>query len=69
VVKKVAKVEMIFLQQWRRVGVGRSGESELRRSCGFNASILARDGGRWDKVLPEDEAETTSSSCLNGKEA
>jgi hypothetical protein len=37
--------------------------------CGFNASILNQDGRRWDEALPENEANATSSSCLNGKKA
>jgi hypothetical protein len=49
--------------------VGRSEEGSVWRWCGFNASVLARDGRRRDKALPEDEAEAGSLSWLNGKEA
>jgi hypothetical protein len=51
------------------VGVGQFGEGSLRRWYGFNASVSTREGGRRDEALPEDEAETASSSWLNGKEA
>jgi hypothetical protein len=51
------------------VGVGRSGEGGRRWWCGFNASVLTRDGRRWDELLSEDEVEAASSSWLNGKEA
>jgi hypothetical protein len=44
-------------------------DGSLQRCCGFNASISAREGRQWDETLSEDEAESTSSSCLNGKEA
>jgi hypothetical protein len=50
------------------VGVGRSGEGSMQRWCGFNASVLAQEGRRWDKVLLEDKAEAVSSYWLNGKE-
>jgi hypothetical protein len=43
------------------VGVGRSEEGSLRRWCGFNASVSAREGRRRDKALPEDEVEAASS--------
>jgi hypothetical protein len=35
--------------------------------CEFNASVSAQEGRRWKKVLPEDEAEASSSFCFNGK--
>jgi hypothetical protein len=44
-------------------------EGGRRWWCGFNDSILTREERRQDKVLPEDEAETASSSWLHGKEA
>jgi hypothetical protein len=50
------------------VGVGLSGEGGLRWWCGFNASILAREGRRQNKALPKDEAEAVSSSWLHRKE-
>jgi hypothetical protein len=43
VVGRLAKVEMIFLEQWW-VRVGRSGEGSRWRWYGFNASVLAREG-------------------------
>jgi hypothetical protein len=61
VVWRMAKVEMTFLKQWR-VGVRRSGEGGQRWWCGFNASISAREGRRWDEALLEDDAEVVSSS-------
>jgi hypothetical protein len=67
VVERVTKVEMTFLQQWR-VRVRRSGEGDRRRWCGFNTSVLAQEGRRQDKALPEDEVEAVSSSWLHGKE-
>jgi hypothetical protein len=51
------------------VGVKRSEKGSMRWWCEFNASVLAQEGRRRDKVLPEDEVEATSSSWLNGKEA
>jgi hypothetical protein len=51
------------------VGVEQSGEDSLRQWCGFNASVLAREGRRQEKTLPEDDAEAASSSWLNEKEA
>jgi hypothetical protein len=68
VMERVTKVEMIFLKQWR-VRVGRFREGSLRQGCRFNALVLIREGSRWDKVLSKDDAEVTSSSWLNGKEA
>jgi hypothetical protein len=50
------------------VGVGRCGEGSLQQWCGFNTSVLAREGRLQDKALSKDEAETVSSSCLNRKE-
>jgi hypothetical protein len=50
------------------VGVERSEEGSLQRWCGFNASVLTREGRRRDKSLLEDEAEVESLSWLNGKE-
>jgi hypothetical protein len=50
------------------VGVDWSREGSLRRMCGFNASVLALDGRRRDKALPENKAEAMSSSWLNEKE-
>jgi hypothetical protein len=44
VMERVAKVEMMFLYQWR-VRVGRSGEGGLLWWCGFNASISTERGG------------------------
>jgi hypothetical protein len=44
-------------------------EGSLRWWYGFNALVSARDGRRRNKVLPKDEAEATSTSWLNGKEA
>jgi hypothetical protein len=67
VMGRVIKIEIIFLYQWR-VGVRRSKEGSLRWWCKFNALISARKERRRDKALPEDEAEATSSSCLNRKE-
>jgi hypothetical protein len=64
---RVAKIEIIFLYQWR-VGVGRSGEDSLRQWWWFNASVSTREGRRQNKALPEDEVEVASSSWLNGKE-
>jgi hypothetical protein len=51
------------------VGIGRSGEGSLWQWCEFNASVSTREGRRWDKALPEDEAVAESSSWLNEKEA
>jgi hypothetical protein len=59
----VAKIEM-----WR-VGVRLSGEGGRWRWCGFNASVLAREGRRRDETLPEDEADVARSSWLHAKEA
>jgi hypothetical protein len=67
VVKRVTKVEVTFLYQWR-VGVGLSEEDGRWWWCEFNASILAREGRRWNETLPEDEAESVSSSWLYGKD-
>jgi hypothetical protein len=50
------------------VGVGQSGEGGLLWWCGFNASILARDGRCRDEALPKDEAEAAISSWFNEKE-
>jgi hypothetical protein len=50
------------------VGVGRSREDGRQLWCGFNASVSAREG-RLREVLPNDEADATSSSWLHGKEA
>jgi hypothetical protein len=47
--------------------VGRSGEGNLWRWCGFNASVLAQKGKRRDKELLKDEAEAANSFWLNGK--
>jgi hypothetical protein len=68
VVGRVTKVKMTFLYQWR-IGVGRSGEGDRWWRCGFNASVLAREGRRRDEALPKDEAEAASSSWLNREEA
>jgi hypothetical protein len=51
------------------VGVGQSGEGDLLWWYGFNALISPQEGRRRDKALPDDEAEATDSSWLNGKEA
>jgi hypothetical protein len=51
------------------VGIGWFAEGSLWRWCRFDASVLAREGRRRDKALPEDEAEATGSTWLNGKEA
>jgi hypothetical protein len=52
------------------VGVRRSEEVSLWQWCDFNASVLAREGRRLDKVLSEDEADAASNDVdLNGKEA
>jgi hypothetical protein len=51
------------------VGVGQFGEGGRRWWCGFNASILAREGMRRDEALLKDEAEAVSSSWLHGKKA
>jgi hypothetical protein len=51
------------------VRVGRSEDCGLLCWCRFNASVLAREGRRWDEALSEDEAEVASSSWFNGKEA
>jgi hypothetical protein len=50
------------------VGVERTREGTLRWWCGFNASVLAREGRRRDKALSEDKVDAASSSWLNGKE-
>jgi hypothetical protein len=39
-----------------------SEEGSLWQWCGLNASVLAREGRQWDKVLQKDEAETLNSS-------
>jgi hypothetical protein len=44
------------------VGVGLSEEGDRQRRCRFNDLVPAREGGREDKVLLDDEAEITSSS-------
>jgi hypothetical protein len=49
--------------------VGWSEEGSLRQWCEFNASVSAQEGRRWDKSLSKEEAKSTSSSWLNGKEA
>jgi hypothetical protein len=51
------------------MGVGRSEEGSLRRWCRFNALVSVWEERQQEKALLEDEAETTSSSWLNGKEA
>jgi hypothetical protein len=51
------------------VGVGQFGEGSMLWWCRFNASVLAREGRRWDEALPKDEAEAASLSWFNGKEA
>jgi hypothetical protein len=51
------------------VAVGRSGEGDRRRWCGFNASVSAQEGRRRNEVLPKNEAEAASLSWLHGKEA
>jgi hypothetical protein len=45
----------------------RSGNSGRRWWCGFNASVLAREGRRRDEALTKNEAEAASSSWLNGR--
>jgi hypothetical protein len=40
------------------VGVGRFGDSSLRKLCEINVSVLARERMRQDKALPKDKAET-----------
>jgi hypothetical protein len=65
--ERVIKVKMIFLWQWRVI-VERSGEGYQQRWCRFNALILAREGGRRDETLPEDEVEAASSPWLHRKE-
>jgi hypothetical protein len=67
-VGRVVTIEIIFLQQWR-VGVERFEEGGLLCWCGFNTSVSARQGRRWDEALPEDEAEAMSLSWFNGNEA
>jgi hypothetical protein len=42
-VRRVANVDMNFLEQWR-VRVGQFGEGGQWWWCRFNASILAREG-------------------------
>jgi hypothetical protein len=42
--ERLAKVEMIFLLQWR-VGVGRSGEGGRRQWCGFKLRFRLERGG------------------------
>jgi hypothetical protein len=49
------------------MGVGWFEKGGRRRWCGFNGSVLAREGRQWDKSLPEDEAKATSLSWLHGK--
>jgi hypothetical protein len=49
------------------VGVGWSGEGDRQWWCGFNASVSTRGDRRWDKVLPKDEVDASSSSWLHGK--
>jgi hypothetical protein len=51
------------------VKVRQSAEGDLRRWCGFNVSVLARDGRRRNEALSKDEVEAVSTSWLNGKEA
>jgi hypothetical protein len=65
--ERVIKVKMTFLWQLRVI-VERSGEGYQQRWCGFNALILAREGGRRDETLPEDEVEAASSPWLHRKE-
>jgi hypothetical protein len=58
VVKRVAKVEMIFLYQWRV-------------ACGSGVDSMFRFRLEWrrrDEAMLKDEVEATSSSWLNGKE-
>jgi hypothetical protein len=50
------------------VGVGLSREVGRWRHCGFNASVLAQEGRRWDEALPEDKPDVVSSSWLHEKE-
>jgi hypothetical protein len=50
------------------VGI-RSRKGSLWQWYEFNALVSVREERRWDKVLPKDEAETASSSCLNMNEA
>jgi hypothetical protein len=49
------------------VGVGQSEKGGQRRWSRFNASVLAREGRRWDEALSEDEAKAASLSWLHGK--
>jgi hypothetical protein len=51
------------------VRVGRPGVGSLQQWCGFNTSVLTREGRRWDEALSEDETEAVSLSWLNEKEA
>jgi hypothetical protein len=66
VMRRVVKVEITFLQQWR-VWVKLSGKGGWQQCCRFNASILSRDERWWDQTLNEDEANAVNSSYLNGK--
>jgi hypothetical protein len=61
VVGRLVKVEKTFSKQCR-VRVGLSGEGGRQRWCGFNASVLTREGRQLDEMLLKDEAEVTSSS-------
>jgi hypothetical protein len=68
VVKRVIKVEMTFLLQWR-IRVRLSEEGGQRRWYGFSASVSARKGRRRDVALSEDEADAASLSWLHEKVA
>jgi hypothetical protein len=47
----------------------RFGEGGRQRWCGFNASVLAREGRGRDGALSKDKTKAVSSSWLNWKEA
>jgi hypothetical protein len=51
------------------VVVGRSEKGERWWRCGFDNSVLAREGRRQDETLPENEAEAVSSSWFYEKKA
>jgi hypothetical protein len=68
VMKRVDKIEMIFLYLWR-VRVKLSREDGRPQWCRFNISVSAQERRQHDEVLPEDEADAVSSSWLYKKEA
>jgi hypothetical protein len=51
------------------VGVGLFGEGGRLLWCGFNASVLTREGRRRDEALPKDKVEAAPERGKGGDDA